>query len=601
MQILYDLGHHAALASLAYVFGLIAVRLPAPRRIWAIALLAVLAIAVGSHSLAPDLVGLGERIAGRQIRAIPYVLAAVAALGVPFAAVLGRMLALRKLRLVALVIALLLVGCNFRYLRGGHAGIHTFLALFAAAIMSAALVGLELPARWFNMVTRARLSVPMLAIAGTLAIWRAPDAEVQIALARVDTALLSPVSDLIWKRAALPRVTVPDDLVTWFEPRLPGRTIGPSNSSPIAPNPVVVLVTVDAFRADLLRDDRYSERFPQMTALRNASVFFPQARSTAADTRTSLAAIFTGKLFSRLPWTKLYSSIETYEGPYFPAILTGNGVRTINFAVDYEIASKKRGVVRGFSEERIMLPASGANLVVAQEAVGAMVACLRESPERAMFFYTHLSDPHAPYDLGGKGTDDHDSYLREVETVDKALGALRRALEAPPFANRSVLILSADHGEFFGEHGYYDHAHTVYEEVVRVPLMIKSSGAAPRRVSEPVSLLDLGPTILDLFGLAWPSDFMGETLRPALTGLSGPKNRPIPLQSRVNYGLVFPDGFKATVNWSRNWEEVYDLTKDPEERLNLRDRDTVLSAQRMALLKHYFNIHTGLRADGATF
>jgi hypothetical protein len=338
-----------------------------------------------------------------------------------------------------------------------------------------------------------------------------------------------------------------------------------------------------------------------MTGLLDASLLFSQARSTAPDTRTSLAAVFTGRLFSNLPWSKLYSSIETYGGPYFPEILTRNGILTVNFAADYEIASEKRGVVRGFSEERIMLPSPGAKLALAHDVVRAMVARLRENPERSMFIYTHLGDPHAPYDLGGKGEDDLDSYLKEVETVGKAIGELRSALDEPEFAKRSMLILSADHGEFFGEHGYYYHGRTVYDVAVRVPLLVKASEIGRRQISDPVSLLDLGPTILDCFGLGWPSDFMGETLRPLIMGGAGPQNRPIPLQSRVDYGLVFPDGYKAMANWSRNWEEVYDLNRDPNERLNLRDRDIELSSERTALLKQYFNSHVRRKPDGNKF
>jgi hypothetical protein len=601
VQIFYDLGHHASLACLAYSFALVGDWLPQQRRIWTRVTFVLVMAAIGCHSLMPDLVGLGERLAGQQIRWVPYLLAAIGALCVPAAFVLGQWLAHRGWRLAALPLAALLVGFNFRFLRGSHPGIHTFAALSAAALTSAALHGIELPMRWRGAARRARFAVPVLATGGAITIFRAPSAEVQLALARVDTALLSPVTDILWKRDDLPVASVPEALARWFERRTPGSLMGPTSGRPIAPNPVVVLVTIDAVRGDLILDERNSDRLPSLTTLRNESVFFPQARSTAPDTRTSLAAVFTGKLFSGLPWTKLYSSIETYTGPYFPEILTRNGVVTINFAADYEIASQKRGVVRGFSEERTMRPSAGAKLPLARDVVAAVIARLRETPERAMFFYTHLEDPHAPYDLGGKGKDDRDSYLKEVETVGKALMDLRAALEATEFAGRAVLIVSADHGEFFGEHGYYHHGRTLYDEVVRVPLLIKASGMGPRRVSDAVSLLDLGPTILDLFGMAWPSDFMGETLRPMLTGAPAPRNRPIPLQSRINYGLVFPDGYKAMVNWSRNWEEVYHLGTDPGERLNLRDRDPSLADQRIALLRRYFNTHVTAKANGEPF
>jgi len=602
VQIIYDLGHHAFLASLGYAFGLTIERLPKRRRVWTVAtVLAVGAVIVGCHSLAPDLVGLGERLAGRQIRPVPYLLAALAALGVPMAAVAGRLLGRRKRRTVAVTLAILLVAFNFRYLRGGHPGIHAFITLFVIALSGAAFVDSALPSAWSGTVRSLRRAVPIFALGGAFTILRAPDAEVQLALGRVETSILSPWADIIWSRRALPPAVVSEDLRPWFEHRVSGIQRAPSDSHPIAANPVVVLVTVDAFRADVLLDERYRDRLPRMNALRDNSVSFVRARSAAPDTRTSLAAIFTSKLFSNLPWTKLYSSIETYAGPYFPEVLTKNGVLTVNFAADFEIASKKRGIVRGFADERVMLPRNGFKFAVAHQVVEAMVARLRESPERAMFFYTHLGDPHAPYDLGGSGVDDQDSYLREIETIDRAIDELMNAMHAPEFAHRSVLILSADHGEFFGEHDRYYHGRTVYDDVVHVPLLINASGIQRAAIQEPVSLLDLGPTILDLFGLGWPSDFMGESLRPALSGSPLARHRPIPMQSRVDYGLVFPDGYKAMVNWSRNWEEVYDLNRDPQERLNLRDRYPVLAEQYLALLKHYFNTHAYLKPDGDPF
>jgi arylsulfatase A-like enzyme len=191
--------------------------------------------------------------------------------------------------------------------------------------------------------------------------------------------------------------------------------------------------------------------------------------------------------------------------------------------------------------------------------------------------------------------------VREVALVDKALGNLIQALGAAEFSERCVLIVSADHGEFFGEHGYYYHGQTLYDEVVRVPLIINAPGLTHKRITEPVSLLDLGPTILEIFGVSAASDAASETLWPLIAGSGTRQRRPIPLQSRVSYGLVFPDGYKVTVNWRRHWEEVYDLHADPEERSNLRDRDRRLGDERISLLRQYFNNHAKRRPDGQPF
>jgi arylsulfatase A-like enzyme len=82
-------------------------------------------------------------------------------------------------------------------------------------------------------------------------------------------------------------------------------------------------------------------------------------------------------------------------------------------------------------------------------------------------------------------------YVSEVELVDSSIGRLRRELERRKLGERLYLIVTADHGEAFLEHGRYYHARTMYEEMIRVPLLLEGPGVEPRRVDRSVSLLDL--------------------------------------------------------------------------------------------------------------
>src|SRR5690606_37613960 len=105
-------------------------------------------------------------------------------------------------------------------------------------------------------------------------------------------------------------------------------------------------------------------------------------------------------------------------------------------------------------------------------------------------------------------------------------------------ADRTVMVVFSDHGEAFGEHGLQEHSRSLYEIMVRVPLIIHVPGVAPRAVDASVSLIDLGPTVLDLAGVATPGRMMGESLVPFLRGEAPVLTRPIVLEGRLKRALV---------------------------------------------------------------
>jgi choline-sulfatase len=102
-----------------------------------------------------------------------------------------------------------------------------------------------------------------------------------------------------------------------------------------------------------------------------------------------------------------------------------------------------------------------------------------------------------------------------------------------------------------------------------VPLWIRIPELDPRVIDTQVSLMDLGPTILDLMGAATPGSFMGQSLVPALRGLPLELSRPLGAEGRLKQALVFPDGIKAVRDQRTYTQEVYDLNNDPGETNNL--------------------------------
>src|SRR5262249_55117430 len=111
---------------------------------------------------------------------------------------------------------------------------------------------------------------------------------------------------------------------------------------------------------------------------------------------------------------------------------------------------------------------------------------------------------------GPYGKSGRDKYDAEVTFVDQHVGKLLSFVDEQPWAKDTVVIISSDHGEAFGEHKMYRHGFEIYEMLVRVPLMVRAPGMTPRRIDVPRSAIDLAPTILELTGAPAEASFQGK-------------------------------------------------------------------------------------------
>jgi choline-sulfatase len=140
-------------------------------------------------------------------------------------------------------------------------------------------------------------------------------------------------------------------------------------------------------------------------------------------------------------------------------------------------------------------------------------------------------------------------------------------------------VLTGDHGEAFGEHGEYFHGRELWDEIVRVPLLIRVPGASPHRVTRRVSHVDLAPTVLELAGVAPDPGARGQSLVPELFGSELPE-RPILIDQPHN---VYYDAKRAFIEGSlklhhlfdSNTYRLYDLDRDPRETQDLAPGDPV--------------------------
>jgi arylsulfatase A-like enzyme len=205
--------------------------------------------------------------------------------------------------------------------------------------------------------------------------------------------------------------------------------------------------------------------------------------------------------------------------------------------------------------------------------------------------WTHFFEPHSRYmehdefpvhDGGLKGLEE--KYDAEVSFADKYIGEVLDTLESSGQAKDTTVVIFSDHGEAFGEHRFggermYFHGQTLYDELLRVPLMIRIPGVAPRVIDGNVALLDLGPTLCDLVKVPRPSTMHGRSLLGAILGEPLRPERVyaemLPATSWNHHWRALVDGsWKLIEKLSENTTELYDLSTDPTEQHNLAGTKT---------------------------
>lgn len=610
----YDAGHTLAVALLSMAVVEAWQRWGPRRPVFGYLALAAVSLALGAAVLGEDLSVLAGKLKGPPVL-WQGALVSLVSLTVPVGAALARDFVERPapsgswltrlwarrsarvlppnpgLRVLVALLGIALAVLNHLVLDNDYPGLHLFCAWIAALVIGIA-ASIDLPA---VLSRRGRLRLRAgLALFAAFTVAVRPQNRVAIELGKLSGASLTP-----WiLRANFARIPLlAPDAGEWFTNRS-ARTALPPPASPVLPRGgIIILLTVDALRADVVADAKYEAQLPSFAALRRESVDFAQARSAASGTSAAIASLFSGRYFSQLRWTKYPRDLVcpyTDTSPRFPDVLLSAGVTTTTFTGMPGLVSDF-GIVHGFQEERFI---PGRPWASAEEIITPLLARLRAQGPGPLFVYAHLTDAHAPYDLGGKTGTDFERYVREVALVDAQIGRIRSALTELHLEDRAALIISADHGEAFGEHGTHYHATTVYDELLRVPLLMRVPGVRPRVVEDPVSLLDVSATVLDLMGTSTPGTFMGQSLVPYLRGASPTLTRPLAFESsRGLRAMIFPDRRKVIHDKRKGTFQLYDLSADPGETTDLADLGGAEADARLEILSAFFFVHE-LRLDG---
>lgn len=464
-----------------------------------------------------------------------------------------------------------------------------FACHFMAGWLAALLIANALEGLPFGFRTARRWLVLELGAAsvGVVAIGAPAPGDVQLRLQALPSSVLAPFVARLRPTEEVASSDVPAAFKAspWFSNRSGIADVAATRAIRPEKPPIVLLFTVDAFRADVLENPGYRKKLPNFSKLRGESSYFPTAVSPTASTMTTMASIFSGRYYSQLHWGPDKKVPLLEATPRFPELLSAKGVRTLLLAPTLGRIDGASGVARGFAKE-VVIPQKGRPVGV---LVDALIAELDASSDGPNFIYSHVIEPHAPYDLAGKKGTAFQRYLREIGLVDRELGRLRQYLEEKGLAERTYFIITADHGEGFGEHGTFNHARTAYEELVRVPFFFYLPGRAGQDLATPVTGMDIGPTVLDLFGLPSPGFWMGQSLLPLVAGQVAGLERAIAIDTgRKIQALYLSSGHKVIFTRPERTTEVYDLKKDPGELNNLAVNPDKATRQAIQVGSYFF-------------
>ena len=366
----------------------------------------------------------------------------------------------------------------------------------------------------------------------------------------------------------------------------------------------LVLISIDTLRHDMGSSGTVRPVTPNLDRLSQDSVVFDRAYSLASYTAKSVGPFLLGKYSSETHRDWSHFNRFTNKDVFVAQRLQQAGVHTVSVQ-GYWYFFMKTGLERGFdvintSAAPALVTVDGDSTTNADKLTDQALAELArpELLQQPFFMWMHYVDPHAEYvphagfDFGSSSRQRYDG---EVAFVDHQVGRVLEALEKSLVYEHTVVVITSDHGEAFAEHGMIRHGFELWEELVRVPLIVRVPGVAPRHVQARRSAIDLAPTVLDLCGVPAPvasaTDFLsGRSLVPDLLATGEPAERPVFIDmaagpNNADRQALIEDDMKLVASGGRPLS-LFDLHADPEESKDLLD-DSNLAVPMLAKFKAF--------------
>jgi arylsulfatase A-like enzyme/Tfp pilus assembly protein PilF len=345
----------------------------------------------------------------------------------------------------------------------------------------------------------------------------------------------------------------------------------------------LVVVTLDTTRADRLGCYGFPGiETPNIDRLARDGVLFEQATATVPLTFPSHSSIFTGLI-------PPHHGVRD-NGGYFlddakvtlAERLRGAGYATGAFIGAWVLESRW-GLAQGFDEysdrfdlSKYKIISLGTVQKPGDEVMDSALAWLEKTKAKKFFAWVHLYDPHTPYEPPEPFASRYrgQPYLGEIAYADKVVGRLLDWLETSGLMGRTLVVLTADHGESVGDHGESTHAYFIYDATTHVPLIVRTPWGLRGRRGGQASSVDIVPTVLDLLGQPAAEGIDGRSLARSLFD---PAAAPDHLAYSETYYPRYHFGWQH-LRGVRNVQyqyidapqpELYDLAQDPGETKNI--------------------------------
>jgi arylsulfatase A-like enzyme len=409
---------------------------------------------------------------------------------------------------------------------------------------------------------------------------------------------------------------------------------------PPATPPNVVVVLVDTLRADRLGVYSGSRRLsPFLDSFAARATVFTHAYAASSWTNPSVASLFTSRFPSQHGVISFGARLDASELT-IAEVLASHGYATGAFVANGLLVADN-GFGQGFDTYRsYWVPGGKKRVEDLAPDVLAWVDGLPKTPSRPVFLYLHYVEPHSPYSppvamldrvlagrprpnpgIAGARTlfdrgapmnatelrDLEDVYDAEVLSFDAALRETFAALEARHVLDDAIVVVTADHGDEFHDHGQVGHGQSLYNELIHVPLIVRyphQSGSV--RVEDTVSLVDVAPTLLDTAGIELPAAFEGNSLRTSWFGSSRRATALSELISSKTATRLTPHeraivlGERKLIVGVGEEREEYDLARDPAETKRLEEPTPKTQTLLAALRAFETHLHPDRPAAAAT-
>lgn len=465
----------------------------------------------------------------------------------------------------------------------------------------------ELPEKsslaWTLMVPEgARLQVPVTSGAVAVTLRQDGREPSDVGTASADSPLTVDLSDRAGEAVRVELKATEASVLSAVSVEVPERSLReltrPTN---------LMVVLIDTLRADKLGpyDPDTRVRTPGLDAFVRNATTFARAHSQENWTKPSVATLLSGLM----PWEHTatqHESVVPRAVEMLPELLKAQGFQTGSFIANGYV-SDRFGFDQGWDSYRNYIREG--RRTHAEYVAGDVLAWLdRRDTDKPFFLYVHTIDPHVPYrppdeDLALYGDpnyrgvvdfsrdhtllenvkrgrvrmNDRDRahlealYDGEITYHDRHFRSILDGLDRRGVGESTMVVITSDHGEELFDHGSVGHGHSVYEELLHVPLFVKLPGATPRRIDRSVGLVDVMPTILEAFGLPIPGNLAGKSFLDELRGGGRGLQRGT-VSAFMDHWRTLNVGRWKLVERPGRAPALYDLDRDPDEANDLSEQ-----------------------------